>query len=486
MNRSTNRYLLHSDTVGIQQTFPSLPIGQMIRRVMLAGCLALAGLQPGLAQTLVSQASLNYWNEEYILDGGDRLRVDLFNVPEYSGEYQVLSDGSLNLPLVGRVFVRGLTLPQASNLLSERYASSLTRPIVTLSLVEARPITVAIAGEVNRPGSYTVASNGTEGAPTVTQALQLAGGVTQAADVRQVRVRRTTPGYGGAQQTLTVNLWQLLQSGDLRQDLQLQDGDTILISSAPVGLNEARQLAGANFAASDQQPIQVAVVGEVNRPGPYTLSAESTQSNQTGVEQELPTVTKAIQTAGGITQSADIRSIQVRRMTRSGTSQVIEVNFWELLQSGDLQQDLPLQMGDTIVVPTATALSPSEVTELATTSFSPNQINVNVVGEVARAGVVEVPPNAPLNQALLAAGGFNSRAQRGTVELIRLNPDGTVSQREVEVDFSEGLNADNNIPLRPNDTLVVKRNGVANVSDTLSLLLSPITGVFSLFRLLGL
>jgi polysaccharide export outer membrane protein len=420
----------------------------------------------------------------YVLGVGDRLRLDIFNVPEYSGEFQVLVDGSLNLPVIGMVAVQGMTLEQASDTVATRFAAILQRPIVTLSLLEARPITIAIAGEVNHPGSYTLTAEQIHGTPSLTQAVQLAGGIRQSADIRQIQIRRLRPRTMGGEQVLTVNLQELLQAANLQQDVLLRDGDTILIPTATsVNLDEAQRLANANFAASQSEPIPIAVVGEVNRPGPYTLTAIASESNSA---MQIPTVTQAIQTAGGITLSADIRKIQVRRTVFSGEEQVIEVDFWQLLQAGDRSQDLPLQAGDTIVVPAATALSPSEITELASASFSADVMTVNVVGEVARPGAVELPPNTPLNQALLAAGGFNNRARRGTVQLIRLNPDGTVSRRSIAIDFAEGVDADHNPPLRPNDTIVVGRSSLAGISDTLGTILSPLTGVFSLFRLLGL
>ncbi len=463
----------------------STPLGQirpLIGNLLLVSTIALF---PSISEAQLPNASLSPGNlptsteDGYILGVGDRVRVDIFNVPEYSGEYRVLVDGTINLPLAGSIPVRGMTIQQATQTISQRYTASLRRPIITLSLQETRPINIAIAGEINRPGSYSVSS--ADSLPTITRALQLAGGITQAADLGNVQLRRVRPG-GGASQVVMVNLWQLLREGNLEQDIVLRDGDTLIIPTASeINLADARQLTSASFAANESRPVQVAVVGEVNRPGPYTLTPEGSEA-----ELQVPTVTKAIQVAGGITQTADIRNIEIRRPTQNGVDQMIKVDFWELLQAGDLRQDLPLQPGDTVVIPTARALSSSEATELAATSFSPTQMTVNVVGEVASPGSVQVPPNTPLNQALLAAGGFNNRARRGTVQLIRLNPDGTVSQREISVDFAQGISAENNPALRPNDTLVVGRSGLASVSDTLGSLLSPITGVFSIFRLLGL
>jgi len=196
-------------------------------------------------------------------------------------------------------------------------------------------------------------------------------------------------------------------------------------------------------------------------------------------------VTAAIQSAGGITEQADIRNIQVRRLTKSGKEQIVDVDLWKLLQEGDLRQDMPLQEGDTIVIGTATELSPDEATELASTSFSPQVINVNIVGEVIRPGRVEILPNTPLAQALLAAGGFNNNARERSVELIRLNPNGTVSKREVSIDFSRALDEGNNPALRNNDTIVVSPSRVAELGNAVSPVfnvLGTVGGIFSIPR----
>lgn len=454
---------------------------------------------PGLAQNRVtpsvaSDVSGDVQPQEsdgYLLGAGDRIRIDVFSVPEYSGEYQVLPNGTVNLPQVGAVGVQGRNLREAEAAMAAKFSPYLTRPVITVSLLAARPVTIAIAGEVNRPGTYTVSMTNPEqgSVPTVTRMIQLAGGTTQAADLRNVEIRRALPYGREAGQTLNVDLWQLVAQGNAAQDVRLQDGDSIVIPAATtINPAEAQQLATTSFAASSDRPINIAVVGEVNRPGPHVLGgaiAESDTQNDNSTPQ-LATVTRAIQTAGGITQSADIRNIQVRRLTRAGQEQVLTVDFWQLLQAGNMRQDIPLQEGDTIVVPLAAALSPAETAELASASFAPNEITVNVVGEVARPGAIQIPPNTPLNQAILAAGGFNNRARKGSVTFVRLNPNGSVDRRNISVDFDQGINEASNPALRNNDTVVVGRSTFAQVGDAVGGFLSPFGGVFGLFRLLGL
>jgi polysaccharide export outer membrane protein len=93
-----------------------------------------------------------------------------------------------------------------------------------------------------------------------------------------------------------------------------------------------------------------------------------------------------------------------------------------------------------------------------------------------------------LNQAIQAAGGFNNRARKRSVDLIRLNPNGTVSKRDLEVDFEQGISEQGNPILRNNDVIVVRRNALASVGDTLGNVLNPVgsfINILSIFRVLG-
>jgi polysaccharide export outer membrane protein len=361
-------------------------------------------------------------------------------------------------------------------------------------------VNVVVSGEVNRPGSYQVgllAGGGDNPGvqyPTVLGAITLAEGVTLAGDIRQVQLRR--PQGLGPEQIINLDLTELVRTGNLPQDITLRDGDTIFVpTTTNVNLAEVRQFSTTSFAGDPKRPRTVTVVGEVNRPGSYVVVGGSATTQEDGADNRgggdagggLPTVTRAIQLAGGITSSADIRSIQIRRPTKTGTEQTVNIDLWQLLHNGDTSQDTIVQDGDTVIIATATDLNPAEATELADANFSPATIQVSVVGEVKEPGVVNIPPNTPLNQALLTAGGFtNSRARKKDVELVRLNPDGTVTKRSVSIDLAQGISEKDNPTLRDNDVIVVNRNGIARIGDTLGTVLSPVTGIFSLFRIFGL
>ncbi|MDJ0556745.1 MAG: polysaccharide biosynthesis/export family protein [Microcoleaceae cyanobacterium MO_207.B10] len=451
--------------------------------------------------TKIAQINRSSDQVPYTLGAGDRIQVEFFNVPEYNKEYQVLVDGSINLLLVGQVQAQNLTINQLTDLITKEYSRLVTEPIVTVTLAGIRPLNIAVAGEISRPGVYTMTPPSSTGGiqfPNLIDALELAKGVTAAADIRNVQIRRPRPQR--PEEIININLWEFLQTGRLPQDITLRDGDQIFIPTAETfDSQEVRQRAKANFSADITQPITVVIIGEVNRPGPYTVFAADVQA--TGRSEELgsvtvgsgettlvglPTVTRAIKIAGGITSEANIREIQIRRVVRTGQEKIMTVNLWRLLQTGNINEDVLLQEGDSIIIPKAEKIDLSEAPEIAAASFSPNTITVNVVGEVVRPGIVTVPLNTSLNEALLTAGSFNrQRAKKATVELIRANQNGTVTRRTLEVDLSQSLNQENNPPLQNNDVIIVDRNGITKIAETFSVAFQPVSSVVQLIGLIN-
>lgn len=426
-------------------------------KIILYTLLLLTFSPPSLAFTSsVSDSS------DYVLNGGDRISISVLEFPEYSGERTIPEGGVLQLPLLGNVNVAGLTQKQTAELLRNKYKMYLKRPQVSVSVITPRSIAVVVSGEVNRPGTYTPV-----GAVTLSSVLTQAEGVTLAADLHNVQLRRR----GSIK---TVDLTTLIAGG--QNDIKLLDGDVVYLQpTQSINTAEIKQTSGAAFAASVASPRTVTVVGEVNRPGSYTITGDE-------LGRTLPTLTKAIQTAGGITSVANVQKVELRRLTSLGTRQTITLNLWDLLQKGDTNQDAILQNGDTIIVPVGT-MTAEESTALATSNFSPATVAVSVVGEVKTPGTINLPPNTPLNQAILTAGGFNDdRAKRNSVELVRLNPDGSVSKSKIKVNMASGIGA-NNPTLKANDIIVVGRSKGARVGDALGTVFNPVRAVLGILGL---
>ncbi len=421
-------------------------------------------------QNLINRGINNYPppNTPYLLGPGDRININIFEVPEFSGEYLVLVDGTVSLPLIGNISLRGLTLSEAAELINRQYSSFLKRPFATVTLIVPRVTKIAVVGEVSKPGSYEIKSGGNQNDsfPSITDVIELAGGITAAADVRSVYVRRIVQ---NSAEVYTVNLWPLLNQGNLDRDVLLRDGDEIIVATKKrLDRKETLKLIDANFGIKANEPIDVIVVGQVFRPGTYKLQPDVDLV-------EPPTVSQAIQKAGGINALADIRNIKLRRQKRDGSLETIDLDFWKLLTTGDISEDIILQQGDSISLPKAEKIEPSEAEILGKANFAPANITVYVVGELDKPGAIQVPLNTPLNQAMIAAGYFDLiRANRAEVDFVRLNDDGSVIKRKITVDLSQNNASQSNPILRQNDAIIVGRSGLTVFSDTLKTIVDPL------------
>jgi polysaccharide export outer membrane protein len=293
--------------------------------------------QPALAAPLGDDA--------YLLGPGDQLELKLFDAPELSGPLEVLNDGTASLPLVGSVRLTGLSLSQASFWLTGLYRRQLLRPELLLKVVKPRPMRVALVGEVERPGLYSLTTSETaqteggpttsiSGLPTVVDAIQKAGGITLNANLMEVTLQRRLPGNTPSYKRARLDLLALLQQGDQLQNPYLFDGDTIRVGRAEQPVAEAIELAAANLSP---KAINVNVVGEVERPGTVELMANT------------PLV-QAVMAAGG-TKSwrANKANVELVRINRNGTA-TRERFTLNLSQGASNQRNPPLRDGDTVVV----------------------------------------------------------------------------------------------------------------------------------------
>ena len=281
--------------------------------------------------------------DAYVLGPGDGLQLRFFGATELSGLVDVLSDGNVSLPLLGPVRLTGLTLPQANQWLELIYKKQLLRPELQLSLVRPRPLRVALVGEVERPGLYTLTSTeqsqteakvSISGLPTLVDAIQKAGGITPMANLREVTLQRRLPGEPLRYKRTSVDLLALVQQGDQQQNPILFDGDTIRIDQASEPVAEVIELASTTLSPDT---ISVNVIGEVLRPGTLPLPANT------------PLVQAVLAAGGPQTWRASKGNVELVRINRNGTAtrQRFQLN---LSQGASNTKNPPLRDGDTVVV----------------------------------------------------------------------------------------------------------------------------------------
>ena len=146
----------------------------------------------------------------YYLQPGDRLDITFYQNPELNESVVVRPDGKISLQLIDEIQAAGLTPPQVKELLTERYAPYLKKPMPSVSITSFGGQRVYVGGEVNRPGVITL-----KGRTTVAQAIFEAGGFKTDADIKDVLVVSRAPDRSPL--TRTVNVKKALK-GKLRED----------------------------------------------------------------------------------------------------------------------------------------------------------------------------------------------------------------------------------------------------------------------------
>jgi len=265
----------------------------------------------------------------YPVGNGDVLDVSVFGFSNLSANTAVAPDGSIILPLVGRVAVGGHPLEEVQDTITHHYSKFIRGPQVLVSLKSFSTNKVSIIGEVNKPGTYPLTRRGM----VLTEILSEAGGRTPAAGSRIMllpapRLRSSpvsnasTPSVSFVQAAATepasgieVDMEDLLGTVD-RMPLRvpLIPGDTIVVPEA--GTFE--------------------VDGEVSTPGSYKLTGRTS-------------VIGAIAAAKGFTYSADVNNVEVIRDVGSGRKALVALDLEEVGLRGG--RDIRLRHGDLVRVP---------------------------------------------------------------------------------------------------------------------------------------
>lgn len=157
---------------------------------------------------------------DYRLAAGDKLRIEVYKDAQLSQALQVRPDGKVTLPLVGDITAAGRTSTELRDAIATALEEYIKQPTVTVIVTETTPQMVFVTGEVNKPGMFTIVN----GQMSILQALAMAGGLTDFANRKDIRVLRKAK---TGQQTLKFNYKEAIDSS--REPLQLQAGDTVIV-----------------------------------------------------------------------------------------------------------------------------------------------------------------------------------------------------------------------------------------------------------------
>ncbi|RZM21500.1 MAG: capsule biosynthesis protein [Pedobacter sp.] len=428
----------------------------------------------------------------YVIGTADQLLIDIYGYSEVSYQLTVSPEGTINIPYAGVVPVSGLTVEAATarikSKLSTIYSGLRTgNTKLSIALGNIKSIKVILTGEVMKPGTYSLPS-----LATVFNALYSSGGPTDNGSFRKIEVIRN------GRKIATLDVYDFLLKGELKNNVRLQDQDIIRIPTYQkrvevVGevkrpaifemkdaenLNDLLNFAGgfterayqarikvlkntsterkvADVVAdafSSYQPQsgdkyfvneildrfenRVSIQGAVFRPGEYELTPGLT-------------LKQLVEKAEGIKEDAFGSRAYITRLTADNNPELISFDLAKVLNG--TAPDISLKREDVVSI--------SSIFELR------EAYTINIDGEVQRPGQFSFAENTTLEDLIQQAGGFRESATPQRIEISRrvMNADSLAissSAKTAEV-FQIDVNKDLSIAaggfvLKPFDQVIVR------------------------------
>ena len=282
---------------------------------------------------------------EYRIGPNDVVEINVFEAPELNRKLRVAAGGEISVPLLGTVHAGELTARQLEAALESQLRAYMKDPHVGVfvSTVESHP--VSVLGAVKKPGVFQV-----RGPKSVLEMLSMAEGLADDAGDAVLVMRGASANWeasskdgnqagwgnssqlytgasasdlrGGAsasdhEQTIRINLKNLLQSEDSQLNVPVYPGDIVKVVRAGV----------------------VYVVGEVKKPGGFVLKSDERMS-----------VLKALALAEGLTPTSAKSGARIIRSDSHGMQrEEIPINLGKILAGK--QADPTLSAADIVFVP---------------------------------------------------------------------------------------------------------------------------------------
>ncbi len=234
---------------------------------------------------------------EYLVGPGDVISIVVYNNDDLKTKVRVASNGTIVVPLLGAVNVNKKSISAITEKLTGLFANGyIINPQINVFVDEFRSRKVVILGNVRNPGIIELS-----GPTTFLELVSKAGGFDKdAGDAATIKRK-----IGDKDTVIPINLTSLVKGGDLDQNIQINDEDTVYI-------------AGAGMCY---------VTGEVSAPGAYPCG-------------DSTTVLKLVALAKGFNGKASKSSISIVRMEGDQKNVIKDVSL-----------DTAVLKNDVIVVP---------------------------------------------------------------------------------------------------------------------------------------
>lgn len=424
----------------------------------------------------------------YVLGAGDQLLIDVYGASQQSYDLKVSPEGKILIPNVGAISVGGSTVGAATarikTELTQIYAGLQSGiSFLEVRLGNIRTVSVALVGELNQPGNYTLPAFASP-----FNALFAAGGPNENGSFRHIQVYRDN-------KLLTeIDVYDFLIKGTHSSSITLRDNDVIIVPpvrarveiTGPVrreGYFEVKpnenltnllsfagdfkpeayqdrvtlsrmtgsqmrveEVSASNFAnfvpkdgdsyrigeILDRYENRVQISGALNRPGTFALT-------------EGMTVGQLIQRAQGLRPDAFVTRATLYRTQADYSLAIVPVDVQGIL-SGKLA-DLPLQREDVLVLPSRYELQ--------------EEFYVKISGEINSPGSFAFGADMRVGDLILQAGGFTAGAETSRIEIVRRknSADGSEIAEIIPVTVPTDLSLQENaVTLEPFDHVMVRRN----------------------------
>lgn len=432
----------------------------------------------------------------YVLGPGDEVIIDMWGNSELNVRYTITPDGYIIIPGLGRIMLSGLNVQQAESKIRTQFStiySDLDSPtpgtFLGISVGNIRTIKVNVMGEVVAPGTYTLSSFA-----SAFHALYASGGTTNIGSLRNIRIFRD------GRNIATVDLYEYLMNGNNTGDINLHDGDIVMIEPYSIlaqitgevkrpkwyelrenetlqdlirfagGLNgnayrenillnrkgvremEAFTLYESeydNFRLQDGDKVEVSSIsdkfsniaeisGSIERPGKYAIG------------ENVKTVRELVEIALGPTNDAYLQRALLYRELDDQRQTMESFDLDALLHNRI--PDIPLRKNDRLHIPSIFNIEDS--------------VTIYVGGSVRNPNNYPFAFNMRIEDALLQAGGLKEEASIARIDVYRRikNSASTTTPHILSETFSftlqegEIISSDPSFVLQPFDQIVVRRS----------------------------
>jgi polysaccharide export outer membrane protein len=268
----------------------------------------------------------NQVRSTYLLGPDDELTISGPELDVQPGKtMRVDGEGDVQVPLVGRIHIAGLTVQQSEQEINKRLTTYIRDPQVAIDVKELRSQPASVLGAVNSPGIHQV-----QGHKTLLEMISMAGGIRQDAGY-SIRITRLMEwgciplanakvDASGQFSVAQVNLQSIMDAKTPEENIQILPHDTITVPKAEL----------------------VYVTGDVKKSGGFVLGERQTMS-----------VLQAVSLAEGLTQTADKKHAKILRLNPGADErEEIAVDLKGILEgkTGDVR----LQGNDILFVPGST------------------------------------------------------------------------------------------------------------------------------------